>query len=79
MKSSPDCGYLWIGYASGRIVVFSCNITTTGKIDFKPSSPTILLAHRSRITTIELSRAFSIAVTGDREGAVVIWDLNRYN
>lgn len=78
MKSSPDCGQFWIGYASGRIVVYACSVSTSGKIEFSPASPSVLLAHRKRITNIELSRAFSIAVSGDNEGVLVIWDFNRY-
>ncbi|XP_016837232.1 lysosomal-trafficking regulator isoform X2 [Nasonia vitripennis] len=76
MKSSPDCGQFWIGYVSGRIVVYACSVSIAGKIEFSPASPSVLLAHRNRITNIELSRAFSIAVSGDNEGVFVIWDLN---
>ena len=49
----------------------------TSKIDFTSTSASVLLAHRNRITTIALSRAFSIAVTGDSTGVIIIWDLNR--
>jgi hypothetical protein len=78
MKSSPDCGQFWIGHVSGRIVVYACTVGVTGKIEFSSSSPSVLLAHRRRVVAIELSRAFSIAVSGDNEGVLVIWDLNRY-
>ncbi|KAJ8668849.1 hypothetical protein QAD02_000108 [Eretmocerus hayati] len=76
LKSSPDCGQLWVGYASGRIVVYACIITPNGKIEFNSTSPSVLLAHRSRISVIELSRSFSIAVSGDIDGILVVWDLN---
>ncbi|XP_023246507.1 lysosomal-trafficking regulator [Copidosoma floridanum] len=76
MKSSPDCEQLWIGYVSGRIVVYTCTVTTTGKIEFSSASPSVLLAHRNRVTFIELSQAFRIAVSGDTQGILVIWDLN---
>lgn len=78
MKSSPDCGQLWIGYVSGRIVVYACTIGVDGKIDFTSTSSSVLLAHRSQITAIDLSRAFSVAISGDNKGVLVIWDLNRY-
>lgn len=77
MKSAPDCGQFWIGYLSGRIVVYECSVSITGKIEFNSLSPSVLLAHRNRITAIDLSRAFSIAVSADCEGGLVIWDLNR--
>ena len=77
MKSSPDCGQFWIGYASGRVVVYGVTISNTGKIEFSSTSPSVLLAHRSRVTAIDLSRPFSIAVSGDCKGILVIWDLNR--
>lgn len=77
MKSAPDCGQLWIGYHSGQIRVYSYIVTMTGKIEFSIASPTTLLGHRKRVTAVELSRAFSIAVSGDKEGILIIWDLNR--
>ncbi|XP_067210662.1 lysosomal-trafficking regulator isoform X3 [Linepithema humile] len=76
MRSAPDCGQLWIGHLSGRITVHTYTIGATGKIDFNPVSATVLLAHRSRVTVISLSRAFSIACSGDGSGVIVIWDLN---
>ncbi|KAF7992714.1 hypothetical protein HCN44_005058 [Aphidius gifuensis] len=74
--SSADCGQLWIGHLSGIITVYTYNIETNGKIEFIPESAIVLLAHRSTVKVIVLSRAFSIAVSGDIEGVVVIWDLN---
>lgn len=53
-------------------------IGATGKIEFSLAPATTLLAHRSRVTTISLSRAFSIACSGDANGVIAIWDLNRY-
>ncbi|CAK9830368.1 Lysosomal-trafficking regulator [Anthophora retusa] len=73
--SAPDCGQLWTGHLSGRITVYTYTVVTS-KVDFNSTPASVLLAHRSRITTISLSRAFSIAVTGDASGVVVIWDLN---
>ncbi|XP_043802413.1 lysosomal-trafficking regulator isoform X3 [Apis laboriosa] len=75
LGSAPDCGQLWIGHLSGRITVHTYTVIIS-KIDFNSTPASILLAHRSRITTISLSRAFSIAVTGDAIGVIVIWDLN---
>lgn len=75
LGSAPDCGQLWIGHLSGRITVHTYTVIIS-KIDFSSTPASILLAHRSRITTISLSRAFSIAVTGDAIGVIVIWDLN---
>ncbi|XP_058802324.1 lysosomal-trafficking regulator isoform X2 [Phymastichus coffea] len=76
MKSAPDCGQFWIGYMSGRIVVYECSVNIAGKIEFNSTSPSVLLAHRTRISAIDLSRAFSIAVSADNEGGLIIWDLN---
>ncbi|KAL7305380.1 hypothetical protein TKK_0002123 [Trichogramma kaykai] len=76
MKSSPDCEQLWIGYASGRILVYACTVSNSGKIDFNGSAPSVLLGHRNQVTAIDLSRAFSVAVSGDSTGVLVLWDLN---
>ncbi|XP_076389629.1 lysosomal-trafficking regulator mauve isoform X1 [Megachile rotundata] len=75
LSSAPDCGQLWAGHLSGRITVHTYTVVTS-KIDFNSASASVLLAHRNRITTISLSRAFSIAVSGDASGVIVIWDLN---
>ncbi|XP_036146533.1 lysosomal-trafficking regulator isoform X4 [Monomorium pharaonis] len=76
LASTPDCGQLWIGHLSGRITVHAYTIGTTSKIEFSSTSATVLLAHRNRVTVISLSRAFSIACSGDSSGIIVIWDLN---
>lgn len=76
MGSAPDCGQLWIGHLSGKITVHTYKVVTN-KIDFTLIPASVLLAHRSRITAVFLSRAFSIAVSGDSSGVIVIWDLNR--
>lgn len=47
-----------------------------GKIEFSTGPATVLLAHRTAVKVIALSRAFSIAVSGDASGIIVIWDLN---
>ncbi|XP_078037136.1 lysosomal-trafficking regulator mauve isoform X2 [Augochlora pura] len=75
LGSAPDCGQLWAGHLSGKVTVYTYTVVP-GKIDFSSTPPCVLLAHRSRITTISLSRAFSISVTGDASGVIVIWDLN---
>ncbi|XP_012252611.2 lysosomal-trafficking regulator [Athalia rosae] len=76
LASVPDCGQLWIGHLSGRITVYSYTVGAVGKLEFSSSPPSSLLAHRCAVTAIALSRAFSIAVSSDSEGVVVIWDLN---
>lgn len=53
-------------------------IGATGKIEFSLAPASVLLAHRSRVMVISLSRAFSIACSGDSNGVLIIWDLNRY-
>ncbi|KZC14096.1 Lysosomal-trafficking regulator, partial [Dufourea novaeangliae] len=75
LGSAPDCGQLWAGHLSGRITVHTYTVVTS-KIDFSSAPACVLLAHRSRVITISLSRAFSIAVTGDASGVIIIWDLN---
>ncbi|XP_076766095.1 lysosomal-trafficking regulator mauve isoform X3 [Xylocopa sonorina] len=75
LGSTPDCGQLWAGHLSGKITVHTYAVVTS-KIDFSSTQSSVLLAHRNRVTTISLSRAFSIAVTGDASGVIVIWDLN---
>ncbi|XP_023288682.1 lysosomal-trafficking regulator isoform X2 [Orussus abietinus] len=76
LGSAPDCGQLWAGHLSGRITVHSYAIGSTGKVEFSSSPPSVLLAHRNSVTVIGLSRVFSIAVTGDSNGMIAIWDLN---
>ncbi|XP_033229888.1 lysosomal-trafficking regulator isoform X2 [Belonocnema kinseyi] len=76
MSSAPDSGQLWAGHSSGSISVYAYGINPTGKIEFRLAAETILLAHRSSVTVISLSRAFSIGVSGDAEGVIAIWDLN---
>ncbi|XP_077276800.1 lysosomal-trafficking regulator mauve isoform X2 [Temnothorax americanus] len=76
LASTPDCGQLWIGHLSGRITVHAYTVGTTGKIEFSSASATVLLAHRSRVTVICLSRTFSVACSGDGSGIIAIWDLN---
>ncbi|XP_048261477.1 lysosomal-trafficking regulator isoform X2 [Bombus terrestris] len=75
LGSAPDCGQLWIGHLSGKITVHTYTVVIS-KIDFTLIPASVLLAHRSRITAVFLSRAFSIAVSGDSSGVIVIWDLN---
>ncbi|XP_015121948.1 lysosomal-trafficking regulator [Diachasma alloeum] len=76
LGSAADCGQLWIGHLSGRITVHSYNVEAAGKIEFGLGPASVLLAHRCAVRVIALSRAFSIAVTGDDEGVIVVWDLN---
>ncbi|XP_011144679.1 lysosomal-trafficking regulator isoform X1 [Harpegnathos saltator] len=76
LSSAPDCGQLWAGHLSGRITVHTYTIGTTGKIEFSSAAASVLLAHRSRVMVISLSRAFSIACSGDSSGVMIIWDLN---
>ncbi|XP_011300955.1 lysosomal-trafficking regulator isoform X2 [Fopius arisanus] len=76
LGSAADCGELWVGQLSGRITVHSYNIEAAGKIEFGTGPASVLLAHRCAVRVIALSRAFSIAVSGDDEGVIVIWDLN---
>ncbi|XP_054002539.1 lysosomal-trafficking regulator isoform X2 [Hylaeus anthracinus] len=75
LGSAPDCGQLWTGHLSGRITVYTYTVVTS-KIDFSSTPACVLLGHSSRVTVISLSRAFSIAVTGDASGVIIIWDLN---
>ncbi|XP_050573868.1 lysosomal-trafficking regulator isoform X4 [Bombus affinis] len=75
LGSAPDCGQLWIGHLSGKITVHTYKVVIS-KIDFTLIPASVLLAHRSRITAVFLSRAFSIAVSGDSSGVIIIWDLN---
>ncbi|XP_043270510.1 lysosomal-trafficking regulator isoform X2 [Venturia canescens] len=76
LGSAPDCGQLWAGHLSGRITVHAYNVGAVGKIEFSTGPATVLLAHRTAVKVIALSRAFSIAVSGDASGLIVIWDLN---
>lgn len=38
--------------------------------------PVVLVGHQSKISCIDLSPAFSIAVSCDEDGLAIIWDLN---
>ncbi|XP_014468102.1 PREDICTED: lysosomal-trafficking regulator isoform X2 [Dinoponera quadriceps] len=76
LGSAPDCGQLWVGHLSGRITVHTYTIGATGKIEFSLTPASVLLAHRSCVTVISLSRAFSVACSGDGSGVLIIWDLN---
>ncbi|XP_032666117.1 lysosomal-trafficking regulator isoform X3 [Odontomachus brunneus] len=76
LGSAPDCGQLWAGHLLGRITVHTYTIGATGKIEFSSAPASVLLAHRNRVMMISLSRAFSIACSGDSSGVMIIWDLN---
>lgn len=78
LGSAPDCGQLWAGHLSGIITVHTYTIGATGKIEFSLAPASVLLAHRNRVAVITLSRAFSIVCSGDSNGVLIIWDLNRY-
>ncbi|EPX74038.1 beige protein [Schizosaccharomyces octosporus yFS286] len=48
--------------------------------DSKParvSLKKVLYGHRTKITSISVCKAFSIIVSGDESGSLMIWDLNR--
>lgn len=75
LGTAPDCGQLWIGYASGRIVVYTYATGSAGKIQFHRAPSSTLLAHKSAVRVIALSCAFAVAASGDSSGVVVLWDL----
>ena len=41
-------------------------------------SPTALIGHTGTVNVMVLSTPFSVLVTGSEDGAVIVWDLNRY-
>uniref|UniRef100_A0A1B6DVR8 Lysosomal-trafficking regulator n=1 Tax=Clastoptera arizonana TaxID=38151 RepID=A0A1B6DVR8_9HEMI len=75
--SVPDCNQLWIGYDSGKILVYRYEFKPSrGVMEFLPD-PVVLLGHPTAVLTITLSRAFSIAISGSIDGSAILWDLNR--
>ncbi|KAG8236413.1 hypothetical protein J437_LFUL012834 [Ladona fulva] len=75
--SMPDCCQLWVGHASGKLVVYKYNFSPMkGQLEFQ-RLPVTLLGHSGGILNICICRAFSIAVTASQDGTAIIWDLNK--
>jgi len=74
-SSVPESGQLWIGHSSGAITVVSFSFRLD-RLDFTPT-PVRLHAHSDAVSAIVMSRAFSIVVSGGKNGTLLIWDMNR--
>lgn len=74
--SAPDTNQLWIGYSSGRILVYKYQfVTGQNNVEFS-TEPYILTGHTSPILSISLSHNFSVALTGCQDGVSILWDMN---
>ncbi|XP_039285549.1 lysosomal-trafficking regulator [Nilaparvata lugens] len=75
--SVPDCAQLWIGYSSGRILVYRYRfIVGKNTVEFA-QQPEVLVGHSKAILSLALSHEFSVAVSGGQDGSAIIWDMNR--
>ncbi|XP_075225539.1 lysosomal-trafficking regulator mauve isoform X2 [Lycorma delicatula] len=74
--SAPDTNQLWIGYSSGRILVYKYKFTSgQNTVEFS-NEPYTLVGHTAPILSISLSHGFNVAVTGCQDGIVILWDMN---
>ncbi|XP_054259566.1 lysosomal-trafficking regulator isoform X2 [Macrosteles quadrilineatus] len=75
--SVPDCNQLWLGYTSGKILVYRYKFKPSkGTLEFLPE-PVELLGHNAAVMTLTLCRAYSVALSGARDGSAILWDINR--
>ena len=74
------CGtnQVWIGLDSGQILVYLVSASHVGEELMVSLPPTLLLAHTAPITTMYLSNAFNICISGGKDGMCVLWDTNRW-
>ncbi|KAF6210395.1 hypothetical protein GE061_013499 [Apolygus lucorum] len=75
--SVPDCNQLWVAYVTGKIHVYTYKFDGVGGSLDLELMPTCLVGHRSSVTSIAISRAFSIAVSVSEDGSAIMWDINR--
>ncbi|XP_069997726.1 lysosomal-trafficking regulator isoform X2 [Penaeus vannamei] len=77
MWCSSGSGQVWVGLASGQILVYQVSPYHAGG-DLKATlPPTTLLAHTAPIMHMYVSDAFSVCVSGGKDGMCVLWDTNR--
>ncbi|KAK4309758.1 hypothetical protein Pmani_018634 [Petrolisthes manimaculis] len=74
---SCGVGQVWVGLASGQILVYLVSTSTVGDDLVTTLPPSPLLAHTAPVTHMHISHAFSICVSGGEDGLCVIWDTNR--
>ncbi|KAF4527890.1 hypothetical protein B566_EDAN012302 [Ephemera danica] len=74
--STPDVPQLWLALASGRLLVLRFPLHATKGVLEPCEAPCQLLGHEERVLTLSICRAFSIAVSGSRDGTAIIWDIN---
>lgn len=74
--SEPGCNHLWIGHKSGNLTVYKFKFVPDQEFFDFFELPVLLQGHKSAITCIAISRAYSIAATTGLDGEVIIWDLN---
>ncbi|KAG0717935.1 Lysosomal-trafficking regulator [Chionoecetes opilio] len=73
------CGanQVWIGLASGQILVYLVVASHVGEELVVSLPPTLLPAHTAPVTHMYLSDAFNICISGGKDGMCVLWDTNR--
>ncbi|KAK9508246.1 hypothetical protein O3M35_007946 [Rhynocoris fuscipes] len=74
--SVPDCNQLWVGYSSGKIYVYTFKFDSVGGTLNFDNEPVCLVGHRALVSSIAISRAFSIAISAAVDGSAIIWDIN---
>ncbi|KAK8729285.1 hypothetical protein OTU49_008738, partial [Cherax quadricarinatus] len=74
-----SCGssQVWVGLASGQILVYSVSPNHIGDELTASVPPTFLLAHTAPITTMHISEAFSVCISSGKDGMCALWDTNR--
>lgn len=65
-----------IGYRSGLVTVQPLQYEQSTKSVSNMGAARYLTGHVHPITTIQINRAFSVIVSADTSGRVIIWDLN---
>ncbi|KAG7172072.1 Lysosomal-trafficking regulator-like, partial [Homarus americanus] len=77
MLCSCGSSQVWIGLASGQILVYSVTPSHVSDELTACVPPTFLLAHTAPITHMHVSEAFSVCISGAKDGMCVLWDTNR--
>ena len=67
---------LFVAFDSGSIAVYSVSPPYNRAAVRHPILLTWLFAHKTRVTAMNLSREFRVAVSCDASGVCVLWDLN---
>lgn len=78
LASVPDCRLLFIGGTAGVITVYQTihNQAKESHIQVR-GSKRMLHGHTDEVTSLVVSKAFSVLVSSSQDATCIIWDLNR--